>query len=102
MSRVKDICRVYGISSTRELCRMLNNQGFSVTPATIGNIENPNVKSTWCLILKLADIFGVSTGYLMEQHGAISDQEKILEGIMCVQDDFFRKMKQLELEEEAS
>lgn len=65
MSRVKDICRVYGISSTRELCRMLNNQGFSVTSATIGNIENPNVKSTWCLILKLADMFGVSTGYLV-------------------------------------
>ena len=93
MSRIKDICRVYGISSTRELCRMLNNQGFSVTPATIGNIENPNVKSTWCLILKLADIFGVSTGYLMEQHRAISDREKILEGIMYVQDDFFRKIK---------
>ena len=102
MSRVKDICRVYGISSTRELCRMLNNQGFNVTPTTIGNIENTNVKSTWCLILKLADIFGVSTGYLMEQHGAISDQEKILEGIMYVQDDFFRKMKQLELEDDAS
>ena len=93
MSRFKAICQAYGGISARELARLLG-----VSPNTICNIDNPNVNTSYVLIAKIADIFGVSTNYLLGIQEARLDQEKIIEEILKVQDKFFVKIKQLELE----
>lgn len=93
MSRFKAICQAYGGISARELARLL-----SVSPNTICNIDNPNVNTSYVLIAKIADIFGVTTNYLLGIQEARLDQEKTIEEILKVQDKFFVKTKQLELE----
>ena len=93
MSRFKAICQAYGGISARELARLLN-----VSPNTICNIDNPNVNTSYVLIAKMADIFGVTTNYLLGIQEAILDQEKTIEEILTVQDKIFVKIKQLELE----
>lgn len=93
MSRFKAICQAYGGISARELARLL-----SVSPNTICNIDNPNVNTSYILIAKIADIFGVTTNYLLGIQGARLDQEKTIEEILKVQDKFFVKTKRLELE----
>ena len=90
MSRFKAICQAYGGISTRELARLLG-----VSPNTICNIDNPNVNTSYVLI---ADIFGVTTNYLLGIQKARLDQEKTIEEILTVQDKMFIKLKQLELE----
>lgn len=93
MSRFKAICQAYGGISGRELARI-----FNVSPNTISNIDNSKVNTSWELISDIADLFGVSTGYLMGTQKARLDQEKLIEDIIAVQNKFFSKIKQLELE----
>ena len=93
MSRFKDICHAYGGISGRELARI-----FNVSPNTISNIDNPKIQTSWELISDIADLFEVSTGYLMGTQKAKLDQEKLVEDIITVQNKFFSKIKQLELE----
>ena len=97
MSRFKAICQAYGGISARELARLLN-----VSPNTVCNIDNPNVNTSYILISEIADIFGISTNYLLGIQEARLDQEKTIEEILKVQDKFFAKIKQLELEDDAS
>ena len=97
MSRFKAICQAYGGISARELARLL-----SVSPNTICNIDNPNINTSYILISEIADIFGVSTNYLLGIQEARLDQEKIIEEILKIQDKFFVKTKQLELGEKHS
>lgn len=93
MSRFKAICQAYGGISARELARLLG-----VSPNTICNIDNPNVNTSYVLIAKIADIFGVTTNYLLGIQKARLDQEKTIEEILTAQDKMFIKLKQLELE----